>query len=123
VDKLDAAQKLRLGQLLVQDERLSEQDLARVLGEQQRLNSKSKRQFKLGEIALFLGLITPKELEKYLLNQRSRSLREINDLETVRKIHQIKQHSPAPPPKPVKEKSNLGGLQLVKLTKRIFPRP
>jgi len=63
----------KLGQLLIEAKRLTPGKLSIALQEQERINGKSKRHFKLGEILMFMKVLSLKDLHNHLLKQRPRS--------------------------------------------------
>ena len=82
----------RLGDLLIEDKRITQAELSKVLAQQEQLNATSKRKFKLGEILLFMKLITRPELEDYLKRQKPRTRDQIDILRGVKKGNGIKKY-------------------------------
>jgi len=62
----------KIGQMLLNHKIITPRQLAESLVEQKRLNAKSKRKFKIGEILLYLGHITVLQLQAFLSKQATK---------------------------------------------------
>jgi len=75
-----------MGDYLLEDKVITQNQLMIALEEQEKVNEKSKRKFKIGEIMMFLKYISLPQLQSYLLKQQPRTKEDTKKLKLLKEI-------------------------------------